>query len=402
MEKISVAIIGAGMGGLAAAAGLSRAGLKVTVYEQATKFTRLGAGIQIGCNAMKVLREWGLEPVLRRAAFYPRSWNNREYDTGDIRFDMIFGPAAEEKYGAPYLLGHRGDLHTALASAVSPELIRLDHKVIGFEQLADQSVSLRFANGESVIADAVVAADGVHSLVKDELFGRQEPNFTGRIAYRTVFPASLLNGYAIDDCTKWWGPDRHIVIYYVKPDRSEVYFVTSQPEPGFTVESWSAMGDVGELRRAFADFHPQVRHVLEACPSVHKWALVDRDPIAALVRWQRDVAWRCVPSDDAVHGAGGGDGDRGCGGAVALPARGRSRRRGQRVPALRSNAKRADVTRSAQFAHEYVAQRPHQSGLGLSLRCVEGAAGQSRAGATGITLRVSERGSEPARRLPKV
>ncbi len=195
---------------------------------------------------------------------------------------MIFGPAAEEKYGAPYLLGHRGDLHAALASAVPSELIRLDHKLVGFEQLADQGVKLRFANGASVVADAVVAADGVHSFVKNELFGRHEPNFTGRIAYRTVFPAALLNGYAIDDCTKWWGPDRHIVIYYVKPDRSEVYFVTSQPEPGFTVESWSAMGDVGELRRAFADFHLQVRHVLEACPSVHKWALVDRDP---LPRW---------------------------------------------------------------------------------------------------------------------
>jgi salicylate hydroxylase/6-hydroxynicotinate 3-monooxygenase len=88
----------------------------------------------------------------------------------------------------------------------------------------------------------------------------------------------LLNGYEIGDCTKWWGPDRHIVIYYVKPDRSEVYFVTSQPEPGFTVESWSATGDVNELRNAFGDFHPEVRHMLAACPSVHKWALVDRDP----------------------------------------------------------------------------------------------------------------------------
>ncbi|MDE2285374.1 MAG: FAD-dependent monooxygenase [Hyphomicrobiales bacterium] len=282
MEKISVAIIGAGMGGLAAAAGLTRAGLKVAVYEQAKKFARLGAGIQIGCNAMKVLRAWGLEPRLRGQAFYPRSWNNREYDTGDIRFDMVFGSVAEEKYGAPYLLAHRGDLHAALASAIPAELIRLDHKLIGFEQLADQTVKLRFANGASAIADAVIAADGVHSFAKDELFGRQQPNFTGRIAYRTVFPASLLNGYPIDDCTKWWGPDRHIVIYYVKPDRSEIYFVTSQPEPGFTVESWSAMGDVRELRRAFADFHPQVRHVLEACPSVHKWALVDRDP---LPRW---------------------------------------------------------------------------------------------------------------------
>jgi 6-hydroxynicotinate 3-monooxygenase len=78
------------------------------------------------------------------------------------------------------------------------------------------------------------------------------------------------------------GEDRHIVIYYVKPDRSEVYFVTSQPEPDFQTESWSAKGDVVTLRAAFEGFHPQVRHVLDACPEVHKWALVDRDP---LPRW---------------------------------------------------------------------------------------------------------------------
>jgi 6-hydroxynicotinate 3-monooxygenase len=282
MTKLSVAVVGAGMGGLATAAALHRAGIAVNVYEQASKFTRLGAGIQIGCNAMKVLRGFGLEPVMRASAFYPRSWNNREYDTGDVRFDMIFGESAEQCYGAPYLLGHRGDLHSALASAVPAELIHLDHRVVGVDQRPDRGVKLTFANGTSIEADAVVASDGVHSFVKEQLFGKDEPNFTGRIAYRTVFPAALLNGYEIDDCTKWWGPDRHIVIYYVKPDRSEVYFVTSQPEPGFTVESWSAMGDVGELRKAFDGFHPQVRHVLAACPSVHKWALIDRNPLA---RW---------------------------------------------------------------------------------------------------------------------
>jgi 6-hydroxynicotinate 3-monooxygenase len=278
MTKLSVAVVGAGMGGLATAAALHRAGIGVNVYEQASKFTRLGAGIQIGCNAMKVLRGLGLEPLMRASAFYPRSWNNREYDTGDVRFDMIFGESAEQRYDAPYLLGHRGDLHSALAGAVPDEMIHLDHRVVGIDQRPDRSVKLTFANGKSVEADAVVASDGVHSFVKEQLFGKDEPNFTGRIAYRTVFPAALLNGYEIDDCTKWWGPDRHIVIYYVKPDRSEVYFVTSQPEPGFTVESWSAMGDVKELRKAFEDFHPQVRHVLAACPSVHKWALVDRNP----------------------------------------------------------------------------------------------------------------------------
>jgi 6-hydroxynicotinate 3-monooxygenase len=282
MGKLSVAVIGAGMGGLATAAALQRAGIDAKVYEQATKFTRLGAGIQIGCNAVKVMREFGLEPLLRSAAFYPRSWNNKTHDTGEVRFDMIFGEAAETTYGAPYLLGHRGDLHAALAGAVKPETIFLDHRLVNIESLSDGGVELRFGNGTTQIFDAVVAADGVHSFVKETLFGHDEPNFTGRIAYRTVFPAELLKGYPIDDCTKWWGVDRHIVIYYVKPDRSEVYFVTSQSEPGFSVESWTAMGDVRELRKAFSDFHPQVRHVLDACPSVHKWALVDRDP---LPRW---------------------------------------------------------------------------------------------------------------------
>ena len=160
--------------------------------------------------------------------------------------------------------------------------LRLDHQLTGFEQRADGSVALNFANGVVAQADAVIGADGVHSFIRETLFGKDKPNATGRIAYRTVFPAALLNGYQIGDCTKWWGPDRHIVIYYVKPDRSEVYFVTSQPDPGFTVESWSAIGDVDDVREDFMDFHPEVRHVLASCPAVNKWALVDRDP---LPRW---------------------------------------------------------------------------------------------------------------------
>jgi salicylate hydroxylase/6-hydroxynicotinate 3-monooxygenase len=198
-----------------------------------------------------------------------------------VRYDQIFGASAEQKYGAPYLLAHRGDLHAALASAVPADRIRLGHQVTGLEEDGAAAV-LRFAGGGSARHDAVVAADGVHSLLRELLFGSRQVNFTGRIAYRTTFPAALLAGREIDECTKWWGEDRHIVIYFVKPDRSEVYFVTSQPEPGFTVESWSATGDVRTLRAAFDGFHPQVQGVLAACPAVHKWALADRDP---LPRW---------------------------------------------------------------------------------------------------------------------
>ena len=280
-RPLEIAIIGAGMGGLAAAAALRRAGIAVSVYEQAAQFARIGAGIQIGCNAMKVLRELGLEQRLRAQSFYPRSWNNRDWRTGEVKFDMIFGESAERKFGAPYLLAHRGDLHAALASAVPGDSVRLNHKLAGLDETGD-GIRLRFANGATATADAVVGADGVHSLVREILFGASPVNFTGRIAYRTTYPAALLGGEKIDDCTKWWGEDRHIVIYYVKPDRSEIYFVTSQPEPEFRIESWSAKGDVRELRAAFEGFDRQVTNVLAACPDVHKWAIVDRD---ALARW---------------------------------------------------------------------------------------------------------------------
>jgi 6-hydroxynicotinate 3-monooxygenase len=277
-RQLTVAIVGAGMGGLATAAALRRVGIDVTVYEQAAQFARLGAGIQIGCNAMKVLRGLGLESRLRGQSFYPRSWNNRDWRTGEVKFDMIFGETAEQKFGAPYLLAHRGDLHAALASAVPDQCIKLNHRLVGLDETGC-GVRLSFANGAVAVADAVVAADGVHSVVRDLLFGVSPVNFTGRIAYRTTYPATLLGGERIDDCTKWWGEDRHIVIYYVKPDRSEIYFVTSQPEPDFRIESWSAKGDVRELRIAFAGFDRQVETVLAACPDVHKWAIVDRDSL---------------------------------------------------------------------------------------------------------------------------
>src|ERR1700682_4566780 len=183
-RPLSIAIIGAGMGGLAAAASLRRVGIDVTVYEQAAQFSRLGAGIQIGCNAMKVLRGLGLEARLRAQSFYPRSWNNRDWQTGEVKFDMIFGESAEQKFGAPYLLAHRGDLHAALASAVPDDCIKLNHKLVGLDETSD-GVRLAFANGATAVADAVIGADGIHSVVRDMLFGTSPVDFTGRIVCRT-------------------------------------------------------------------------------------------------------------------------------------------------------------------------------------------------------------------------
>src|SRR3954467_3334084 len=281
MRKRSIAIVGAGMGGLAAAATLRQIGVDVQVYEQAGRFARIGAGIQMMPNSMKVLRGIGVEERLRKVAFAPFSHLNRDGYTGDVTVEL---PMPESLYGAPYLCMHRADLHDALASVVPPEIVELNKKLTGLEH-AGNKVTLSFADGTDATADLVIGADGVHSIVRDIIVGPEKPFNRGRVAYRAVFPASLMNGKDIGASrTKWWGKGRHIVIYYTKKDRSEIYFVTSVPEPveWMTRESWSAKGDVKDLRQAYEGFNADVRAVLEACPDCHKWAILERAP---LPRW---------------------------------------------------------------------------------------------------------------------
>ncbi|HVY58702.1 MAG TPA: FAD-dependent monooxygenase [Xanthobacteraceae bacterium] len=292
--KPKIAIIGAGMGGLTVAATLLRAGFDAEVYEQASRFTRLGAGIQMSPNAIKVLRTFDLEKDMRKIAFRPPGQFSREWNTGEILLKVPFGDTVEARYGAPYLLMHRGDLHLLLARCVPEARIHLSKKLVDIDDRGN-GVGLRFADGTTAEADVVIGADGVHSTVRTWMLGAEKPTYTGRVAYRTTFPAALLNGYEIDDCTKWWGPDRHIVIYYITRERDEVYFVTSVPEPEWTEESWSMKGDLGELRRAFEGFHPQVKAVLDACPDVHKWAINVREP---LPQWSKGGV---VLLGDACH-----------------------------------------------------------------------------------------------------
>ena len=264
------------------------------VYEQASRFARIGAGIQMMPNSMKVLRGIGVEERLKKTSFAPYSHLNRQWDSGEVMNEL---PMPESLYDAPYLCMHRGDLHDALASAVPADIIHLGKKLEGLEAKGSR-VELRFADGTRAGADAVIGADGVHSLVREILLGQDKPIHKGRIAYRAVFPASLMGGKTIRPSrTKWWGTDRHIVIYYTTREMSEVYFVTSVPEPAEwrTSESWSAKGDVKELRKAYEGFHDEVRTVLEACPDCHKWAILEREP---LPRWSDG---RVALLGDACH-----------------------------------------------------------------------------------------------------
>src|SRR4051812_15515342 len=166
-KNLSIAVIGAGMGGLAVAATLRRVGFDVQVYEQAARFGRIGAGIQMMPNSMKVLRGIGVEDRLRQVAFAPYSHLNRDAYSGDVMGEL---PMPESLFGAPYLCMHRADLHDALASVVPPEIVALNKKLVGLEQSGGE-VTLSFADGTSATADVVVGADGVHSIVRDLIVG---------------------------------------------------------------------------------------------------------------------------------------------------------------------------------------------------------------------------------------
>ena len=281
---LDIAIVGGGIGGLAAAVLLSHSGHRVRVYEQATRFARVGAGIQMTPNAMKVLRRIGVETGLRKTAFQSPLGISREWDSGVITNELKIGGEIEARYGAPYLFMHRADLHAAIYATAPAGIVTLGRKLAALD-VGAQHTSLVFEDGGHVTADVVIGADGVHSLIRETMLGAEQPHFTGRVAYRTPFPAALMGDTRITPVrTTWWGPDRHMVVYYVTANHDEVYFVTSQPEDAgwVTPESWSAKGDLNVLRKAYAGFHPEVQAVLRACPDVHKWALLERDP---LPRW---------------------------------------------------------------------------------------------------------------------
>jgi salicylate hydroxylase/6-hydroxynicotinate 3-monooxygenase len=283
-SDFKVAIVGAGIAGLTAAAALRRVGIHAQVYEQAQQFSRVGAGIQLTPNGMRLLMGLGVGQRLRERGFAPEVGHHREWDSGEVTYVHPMGVQTEERYGAPDLMMHRAELHGALASLIPEQSVHFNKKLVGLEP-AGSRIALAFADGSRAQADAVIGADGIHSAVRELVFGAEELRFTGQVAYRAVFPTRLLGGAGFDDRVKWWGTDRHIVSYILDPRRDEIYFMASTPEPDFVNESWSAPGDLGELREAFAAFHPRARSLLDACPSVRKWALIERNPIS---RWSSD------------------------------------------------------------------------------------------------------------------
>jgi salicylate hydroxylase len=277
----SIAIIGGGIGGLTAAASLLRAGFDVLVYEQAKELGEVGAGINIGPNASRILHRLGIADDLERNGVKPLSFDQRRWDDGRVLLRSPLGEAVETAFGAPYYTLHRSDLHRALADAIPAERIHRAHRFTRLEDYGDR-VQAHFDNGASVSVDALIGADGIHSAVRRALFGPEKPRFTGCVAHRGLVRSNRLTHLGLELTTQiWMGPNRHFVHYFVSAG-SLVNFVAITEEDTWLQESWVDRGDVAEVLAAFGGWHDQVRSIIAAADATYKWALFDRTP---LPRW---------------------------------------------------------------------------------------------------------------------
>jgi salicylate hydroxylase len=294
VERCTVAVIGGGIGGLAAAASLLQAGFDVHVYEQAKALGEVGAGINIGPNASRLLHRLGLAERLGACGIKPTTFDQRRWDDGRYLLRAPLGAMVEEKFGAPYYTFHRADLHDAIASALPTERVHLGHR---FTRLVDYGdcVEAQFESGHAVSADVLVGADGIHSAVRHALLGPERPRFTGCVAYRGLVPADRLTHLNLERTTSiWMGPERHFVHYFVSSGRL-VNFVAVTEEDSWQRESWVDRGEVADALAAFAGWHPQVRGIIGATEETYKWALFDRAP---LPRWS---VGRVTLLGDACH-----------------------------------------------------------------------------------------------------
>jgi salicylate hydroxylase len=293
----NVAIVGAGIGGLAAALALIRQGVGVDVYEQAPELRELGAGVQISSNGTRVLHALGLGEAMERLGVVVAGKEIRLWSTGQTWKLFDLGAVSVERYGFPYMMFHRGDLHAMLLDAIRrerPDAIHLERKCVGVTQNAD-SVTIEFERGEKVTAPLVIGADGVQSRVRFAAFGADRPEFTGIVAWRIVVPRERVPaGIRMNVGTNWVGPGGHVVHYPVRGGHL-LNFVGLLERDDWRVESWTVQGSKDEFANDFRNWHSDIHDTIRAGDTPYKWALFARPPMPA---WTKG---RVTLLGDACH-----------------------------------------------------------------------------------------------------
>lgn len=282
MTVLKIGVMGAGIGGLTVANALHQQGHTVHVYEQAREFFRIGADINLTPNAVLALDGLGeriAEPI-RASAARPTHRISRMWDTGKETSRLPMSDEAERKYGSPQLTIHRADLLSTLSDAFPADRVHFAKRAERVER-DDQGVAVHFADGSSERFDAVIGADGIHSMVRQSVFGVDKPRFTGVVSFRAVVPTDRVRHLPdIGAFTKWWGPnpESQIVVFPLNQGRDTFVFATTAQE-SWTEESWTSEGSVEELRGFYTDFHSEARALLDAADSVFKTAHYERDPM---------------------------------------------------------------------------------------------------------------------------
>ncbi len=299
MAPTKIAIVGAGLGGLAAALFLRRAGLDVAVYEQSTGFQEIGAGIVVPPNMVRPLRRLGLAKTLDEFAVRLEfAWEFRRWQDGRVISATPMGERCELMYGAPCYVAHRADLREFLRSALPEETVRLDHRCIGVTQ-SRKGVVLEFVSASGrmlqVEADAAIGADGIHSIIRDSVTTQEEPRFSGLCAFRCLVPADRAPEMARRPVhTLWLGPGRHFVHYPISAGRL-INIVAIAPAGDWRSESWTADGEISDLAREFGQWDGRVHQLILSATQTKRWALFDRAP---LEQW---TAGRVSLLGDAAH-----------------------------------------------------------------------------------------------------
>jgi 2-polyprenyl-6-methoxyphenol hydroxylase-like FAD-dependent oxidoreductase len=264
-----IAIVGAGLGGLAAAIALRQQGFEVQVFEQASELAEFGAGINISPNSVRFFQAVGLADKLHAVASEPTGLSWRDWRTAEIRYLLPFGDF-EKRYGAKYYVVHRSDLHRLLSEAVPQADIQLGQRCTQVE-LRKGAVGLSFENGRSVDADVVVGCDGIRSAVRACIFGGEGPHYAGTMCWRALAPSDALPKDYHDRHVNQWSGEGGFVISYLIRQGSFINFVAVRQQPGWAEPSWSVPSSVDEMLAAFPDTGEKLRTMMSKATSCSKW-----------------------------------------------------------------------------------------------------------------------------------
>jgi salicylate hydroxylase len=301
-RKPKVAVIGAGIGGLTAAASLLRFGLEVEVYEQASQLGEVGAGLQIGPNAVRVIKALGLEDRLLETACEPTNIVSLNWNDASLRFREPLRSISAQEYGARYLTAHRADLHQLLLSLVPASSIHLNAACVDASSSAS-GATVSFADGRQIECDVLVGADGIHSAVRGKLFGDKPARFTHQICWRTMVPMDIVptrigpaGSVTLQhgEYSGWIGPTGHVICYPIRGGKFLNIFA-GRVSDQWVDESWVTPSTTEELLQAYSGWNDALLKMLGQADRCFKWGIYDRDP---LDHWVSD---RAVLLGDAAH-----------------------------------------------------------------------------------------------------